>query len=189
MGFLNEMDWKTLEFNMLLPQPVPYHQKISGDQSLDVWLKARDSDHNMHRACEAWFKGPLKKPLWLSQPFMSEWTPCCDKGSPVEKIAVSCMKWETICLLCVTIMENIEHRPISGDKLLQAIAFAEKAKKELLQWENLDSWDAADAHGNKRTPYELDEKFFHTLKKIAECMYHVTRFLLLEEKHGDRGLL
>jgi hypothetical protein len=88
-----------------------------------------------------------------------------------------------MCLLSAVILANIDHRPVCGLKLLKAIALSQRAKEELNGWKNIDSWRS------ERMPYEIQKPFFQTLQNIAECMYHATRLLKLEEKFGNHGLL
>ena len=150
-----------------------------------IWknLRSQMSQKNegfLELLCQSWFKlvDPLKKFPLLDAPFVSAWNVTMPDSGESRIVRVSCLKWETMCVLTRSILINLSaflDKPEAEgnqNKLVISIGCAQHAIEELTEWResgNLKSWE----RDSDFIPLEVDIAFFEALHGTCRVLYEI----------------
>lgn len=204
----SEEDWQTLLLEMTPPVPIPREYKTDKRQK-DETLDAR-------RAWEAWKSarkenvGEESKILamgktWFAlqhagfsnvrceKPFVSAWKTFDNRENSGEVVAISCAKWETMCLLHARVIQMINKKPVKTDNLLVCMACCDKALEELRQWTTSGNLAVDEEHQDDtfravRALPPLDACFYEQLQKTCAVLYHAQKLKQFSEKVDQETL-
>jgi hypothetical protein len=145
----------------------------------------------MERVCKSWFAlvdSPKRFPL-LNAPFVSAWNVTLPVNEAPRAVRVSCLKWESVCLLTRSILQDLNtflSKPEADGnqgRLSRATACAQRAIAELREWRergNLKSWE----QGSDFIPLEIDISFFETLHSTCRLLYELCSLSKMEQGDG-----
>jgi hypothetical protein len=159
----------------------------------------QENTGSLESLCKSWFElvdSSKSFPL-LNAPFVSAWNVTLPENETPRAVRVSCLKWETVCLLPRSIIVNLDtflNKPEADgnqDRLSSATACAQRAIDELVEWRergNLNSWE----EGSDFIPLEIDISFFETLHSSCRLLYELCSLSKMEQGEavlGTGGLL
>jgi hypothetical protein len=197
--FFSNAEWPQVKLDVI--SPLPIRSAMCGeseDPDFIVWknLRSQISQENegfLKRLCESWFllvANPVKRFPILNAPFLSAWNVTLPENDDPRAVRVSCLKWETMCVLTRSILANLGaflNKPDATgnqqDKLSIAIGCAQHAIEELRIWQergNLSSWN----RDSDFIPLEIDISFFETLHGTCRVLYELYSLSKMDSGEG-----
>jgi len=166
MKFVSDEHWATFKTGLVPPKPKTFDSTNATNPALQLWIRARDRG-DTETTCKSWLQLTSGTFPSIRVKFYATWSPSYDqsesRGEPTP-ITISCLKWETLCLMSKLGLEKLNERPITTRNTSLARACARRGVEELASWENIDSWPDED-----NLPLELQPQFFKSLLAIASC--------------------
>jgi len=147
-------------------------------------IRLEQNSIHLYPICQLWFS-VIADPPTVDSIFISSWAVASpSQANDTFEVSVSCMKWETLCLLSKVILTNINlfmQCPTEEDnryRLRDAVACAQRATVELNEWRNggnLSSWDSV------VIPLEIDFGYFKALEELSSVLFQLYSLSMVED--------